>query len=130
MIAVGQFRSLRSEQHIATVTAVAEAEQYGATFGITETERAFRREEEHLKTFEAQPVTAQESSEARKRWKMIVNKKSSLAGGWSRGEEYVRLWKEGVRPDYTPSLTSPVDTVPNPESTEFALPSTVRMSKA
>ena len=31
---------------------------------------------------------------------------------WSRGEEYVRLWKEGVRPDYSPALTesiAPVD---------------------
>ncbi len=27
---------------------------------------------------------------------------------WSRGEEYVRLWKQGVRPDYSPALTAPI----------------------
>jgi small subunit ribosomal protein S23 len=30
---------------------------------------------------------------------------------WSRGEEYVRLWKEGIRPDYSPALTEPITPV-------------------
>jgi len=31
---------------------------------------------------------------------------------WSRGEEYVRLWREGVRPDYSPALTEPIISSP------------------
>jgi len=63
---------------------------------------------------------------ARNRWRMVTlgNRGEESVGGvvgnvdsadrkaWSRGEEYVRLWKEGVRPDYSPALTesvAPVD---------------------
>jgi len=65
---------------------------------------------------------------ARKRWRMIALGSDGGGGGgggdsgsevgaigedanrkaWSRGEEYVRLWKEGVRPDYSPALTEPI----------------------
>ena len=64
---------------------------------------------------------------ARRRWRMIARgggggSSSGGAGGgaggdeanrdaWSRGEEYVRLWREGVRVDYSPALTEPVEAV-------------------
>jgi len=103
---VTQFRAIRSEHHIATQVAAAEAEAYGVQFGPTETERGFLREEEHLKSWEKEAALDRESLEARKRWKAIVERKGN-AGAWTRGEEYVRLWKEGVRPNYVFSVTSP-----------------------
>ena len=62
---------------------------------------------------------------ARRRWRMVplgsrvVGDDASGPGegdaadrnAWSRGEEYVRLWKEGVRPDYSPALTEPIPTL-------------------
>ncbi len=114
LVAVTQFRSLRSEQRIATLAAAAEAEAYDAEFGPTETEKGFEREEEHLKTFEASGTTVQESVEARKRWKMIVGGTGN-PGKWSLGEDYTRLWKEGVRPDYMSSLSAPAEQTQVPE---------------
>lgn len=43
---------------------------------------------------------------ARKRWKAIIER-SGGNEAWSRGEEYVRLWKEGARPTYSAALTEP-----------------------
>jgi small subunit ribosomal protein S23 len=43
---------------------------------------------------------------ARKRWRAIVERTTGT-GEWSRGEQYVKLWREGVRPDYA-ALTEPV----------------------
>jgi len=70
---------------------------------------------------------------ARNRWRMVTStpgsrgeEESSGVGvgdvdsadrkAWSRGEEYVRLWKEGVRPDYSPALTESIVPV---ESADF-----------
>jgi small subunit ribosomal protein S23 len=44
---------------------------------------------------------------ARKRWKAIADK-TGWQGEWSRGQEYVRLWREGVRPTYMSALTEPI----------------------
>ena len=101
--AVTQFRALRSEHHIATRVAVAEAEAYGAVFGPTETEKGFLKEEEHLKTWETSKSSERGSLEARKRWKAIADRKGNV-GAWTRGEEYVRLWREGIRPNYVMSV--------------------------
>lgn len=65
---------------------------------------------------------------ARSRWRMVTlgshggeeesggvgvgNVGSADRKAWSRGEEYVRLWKEGVRPDYSPALTESIATTP------------------
>lgn len=42
-----------------------------------------------------------------KRWKVLVEKNHGVSQ-WTRGEEYVRLWQEGIRPNYGPALTEPV----------------------
>lgn len=44
---------------------------------------------------------------ARKRWRAIVRDHSE-SREWSKGEEYVRLWRDGVRPSYAPALTAPI----------------------
>lgn len=120
LIAVTQFRSLRSEQRVATLTAAAEAEAYNATFDPLETEKGFEREGEHLKTFEDGGATVQESVEARKRWKMIVGGTGN-PGKWSMGEDYTRLWKEGVRPNYVSSLSAPAEQSGVPAEAQFEL---------
>ncbi|TDL28217.1 hypothetical protein BD410DRAFT_684934, partial [Rickenella mellea] len=97
--AVMQFRSLRSEHHIATKVAAAEAEAYGAEFGKTETEKSFDREGEFLKTWDNVGDARRSSDAARKRWKAIIDT-TGWEGSWTKGEEYVRLWKEGIRPNY------------------------------
>ena len=51
--------------------------------------------------------------EARKRWRAIIERSGNTE--FTRGEEYVRLWKEGIRPDYSPALSAPAETVPEPE---------------
>lgn len=104
---VTQFRALRSEHHIATRIATAEAEAYGAEFGMTEIEKGFLKEEEHLKSWETSTALGQESLEARKRWKAVVDRKGNV-GAWTRGEQYVRLWREGIRPNYVLSLSETV----------------------
>ena len=69
---------------------------------------------------------------ARRRWRMIAlggtsgggsSDSSSTGAGaaaadgdahrnaWSRGEEYIRLWKGGMRPDYSPALTEPISPI-------------------
>lgn len=116
--AVTQFRALRSEHHIATSVAVAEAEAYGAVFEPTETEKAFAEEEEQLRSWESNAASEQQSLEARKRWKAVIDK-SGNEGSWTRGEEYVRLWKEGIRPNYMPFLT-PTEQLDSTEKVEDA----------
>lgn len=118
--AVTQFRALRSEHHIATTVAVAEAEAYGAKFEPTETEKAFAEEEEQLRSWESNAATVQESLEARKRWKAVIDK-SGNEGSWTRGEEYMRLWKEGIRPNYMPFLTVPTEQIASTEEVEDAV---------
>jgi small subunit ribosomal protein S23 len=107
--AISQFRSLRSEHHIATTFAALEAEAYGAKFGPTEIESGFEKEKESLKTFERREELDEGAMAARKRWRAIVEKQGGV-GQWTKGEEYVRLWKQGIRPTYAPGLTEPVIT--------------------
>lgn len=42
---------------------------------------------------------------ARKRWRAIVQKEEP--GAWTRGQSYVRLWREGIRPTYYAPLVTP-----------------------
>ncbi|KAI0066479.1 hypothetical protein BV25DRAFT_1868177 [Artomyces pyxidatus] len=106
--AIGQFRSLRAEHQIATRFAAQEAEAYGAVFGPSVTERGHAAE---ARVIAENALKKEQMDEgelvARKRWRMIAARGRG-AGAWSRGEEYVRLWKEGVRPDYSPALTEPI----------------------
>lgn len=104
--AVAQFRSLRAEHQISSSIALLEAETYGISFGPSQVEIAFDKEEKALKTWLGQHNLDAQALAARKRWKAIVEK-TAAESTWSRGQEYTRLWKAGVRPDYSPVLTSP-----------------------
>ncbi|KAI0314770.1 mitochondrial ribosomal protein S25-domain-containing protein [Amylostereum chailletii] len=107
--AVAQFRALRSEQHIANLVAAQEAEAYGAVFGPSAIESGFAMESKVLteNQMKSEQIDQRELV-ARKRWRLIAQR-SGPQGEWSKGQEYVRLWKEGVRPDYT-HITQPLST--------------------
>ncbi len=107
--AVAQFRSLRSEHHIASSIALLEAESYGIEFGPTQVEITYSKEEKALDSWQKKSEFDAGALAASKRWKAIVER-DGPAGAWSRGQEYVRLWKEGVRPTYSPVLAEPVIT--------------------
>ncbi|KAI0285413.1 mitochondrial ribosomal protein S25-domain-containing protein [Russula aff. rugulosa BPL654] len=112
---IAQFRTLRAVQHVATRFAAQAASVYGARFGPSATARGFEVEnkvgEEPLAHGHAWNRAEQEGSSGV--GVGVVNVGSAAdRKAWSRGEEYVRLWKEGVRPDYSPALTesiAPVD---------------------
>lgn len=101
--AVAQFRSLRSEQQLARQFARLEAEWYGVEFGPSQVEKTFQKEEKVMDSWaNAHEITAGENA-ARKRWKAVVER-DGLPGSWTKGQEYVRLWQEGIRPTYAPLL--------------------------
>lgn len=105
---VYQFRALRSEHHIATTIAVKEAEALGSEFGLSEIERAHELEKRSIATWERQAELDEGAIAARKRWKAIVDKQPG-ANQWTKGVEYVRLWNEGIRPNYMPRSTESVE---------------------
>lgn len=111
--AVAQFRALRSEHHIANSIAALEAEQLGTTFGPTQIEESFERQKQSLATWDRKEELDEGVLAAQKRWKAIVNRNHG-AEQWSRGMEYVRLWQEGVKPNYMPALTEAVIPVTKP----------------
>ena len=113
-------------QHVATRFAALEAAAYGAVFGSSATTRGYEAESRVLAANELRSERLDDSARlARSRWRMVpagsrVGDDAGASGAgagdaadaygnaWSRGEEYVRLWKEGVRPDYSPALTEPI----------------------
>jgi small subunit ribosomal protein S23 len=100
--AVAQFHSLKSEHHLATLVAAHEAEYFGAEFGPRQSDDSFQRELVALKTRGAQQELDDAAAlAARKRWR-VVGPQTGEEGVWSQGEEYVRLWQAGVRPNYIP----------------------------
>lgn len=116
--AVAQFRSLRSERHVATTFAVMEAEELGAVFLPSEIEHSFEKEKRGLATWERQEEMDEGALTARKRWKAIVEKHNGI-GQWTKGREYVRLWREGVKPNYSPVLAEPSPSVSQQQSVDF-----------
>ena len=108
--AIAQYRALRAEHHVATVTAALEAEAYGAKFPMTNIEQNFWKEQRELEGWEKKEELDAGAIAARKRWKAIVDRKGGVGSEWSKGQDYVRLWKEGLRPTYMPSLTEPTPT--------------------
>lgn len=101
--AVTQFRALRSEHHIATTFAVMEATELGSTFS-SEVEGSHEMFKKTISTWERRAELDEGALAARKRWKAIVDKNQG-GNQWTKGEQYVRLWQEGARPNYMPSLT-------------------------
>ncbi|EPQ60487.1 hypothetical protein GLOTRDRAFT_102247 [Gloeophyllum trabeum ATCC 11539] len=104
--AVAQFRALRSEHYVATLVAAKEAEQHGARFGVTQTDILFQKETKALETWRKKEEQDLSAMASRKRWRAIVERDGPVTE-FTKGREYVRLWKEGIRPDYAPVLTSP-----------------------
>ncbi len=106
--AILQFRALRSEHYFATKHAIIEARYLGAAFLPTEIQRGFFKEVQQLDTWERKAENDEGALAARKRWKAIIERHHGV-DQWTRGEEYVRLWKQGIPPNYAPSLTEPID---------------------
>ncbi|KAF8519090.1 mitochondrial ribosomal protein S25-domain-containing protein [Hysterangium stoloniferum] len=102
--AVTQFDALRSEQYIMTRFAVLEAEAHGAVFVSKEIERGFKLEERALESWEVTAAADDGANAARKRWKAVAERRDP--GEWTGGRDYVRLWKQGTRPNYSPMLSS------------------------
>ena len=115
--AVAQFRALRSEHQIMTQIALLEAEHYGIQFGPSLSEKTFEEEEKALTSWQKGVQADAMENAARKRWRMIPEKVGT-PGAWTKGEEYVRQWQEGIRPSYAPSLASTVITEAGLEITE------------
>ena len=90
-------------------TARLEAQANGIEFGPTQVEVVYGMEEDALDSWQRRRHFDASALAARKRWKAIIEKDYDQ-GTWSKGKEYVRLWKEGVRPDYLPVLKEPVMT--------------------
>ena len=105
--AIYQFRSLRSEHYIATRHAVTEARYLGATFLPTEIQHAYNKEVRNMDTWQRKEENDEAALTASKRWKANVERQQGI-NQWTKGEEYVRLWKEGIQPDYSPALTEPI----------------------
>ncbi|KZT05827.1 uncharacterized protein LAESUDRAFT_813088 [Laetiporus sulphureus 93-53] len=102
--AVAQFRALRSEQEVAKKIALLEAEYMGIRLGPTVVDITFDKEEQALNSWtERQEVNVGQST-SKKRWKAIMEREGPPPS-WTRGQEYVRLWQEGIRPTYAPLVT-------------------------
>ncbi|OBZ79450.1 37S ribosomal protein S25, mitochondrial [Grifola frondosa] len=104
--AVAQFHSLRSEHQLAKNFALMESEHYGMQFGPTQVEIAFEKEEKAFETWRKKDKERDMAEVARKRWKAVVERDNSQ-NQYTKGQEYVRLWKEGIRPTYTTVLAEP-----------------------
>jgi small subunit ribosomal protein S23 len=94
--AVAQYRSLRSERTVSTAVAVLEAEAMGAEFGPTEIERGFGLEAVALESWQSGTGSGAAASQGGKQWAAEVP--NDFTGPWTRGQEYVARWKEGVTP--------------------------------
>ncbi|KAG9122950.1 mitochondrial ribosomal small subunit component [Ceratobasidium sp. 392] len=94
--AVAQYRSLRSERTVANAVAVLEAEAMGAEFGPTEIERGFGLEAAALESWKTGTGAGTAASQGGKQWTAEVQ--DDHPGSWTRGQEYVARWKEGVTP--------------------------------
>ncbi|KAJ3784574.1 mitochondrial ribosomal protein S25-domain-containing protein [Lentinula aff. detonsa] len=105
--AIAQFRALRSERHIALTMAIHEAENLGAVWQNSEIAHGFQKEIKSLASWERQSELDEGAMAARKRWRSIALEHTEDRE-WSKGQEYVRLWKEGYTPRYAPALTEPV----------------------
>ncbi len=104
--AVAQFRSLRSELLTARQIALTEAEHYGMEFGPSQIDITFAKEEKAFDTFNQADTQSQDAETDRKRWKAVVEREGR-PDKWTKGQEYTRLWKEGVRPVYAPVFVQP-----------------------
>ena len=101
---VAQFRALRAEHQVAKKVALLEAEAIGLKFGPSAVELNFKAEERALQSWTKKSEEDAAAQAARKRWRAVVDRE----GEWTRGQEYTRLWQEGVRPSYSPAVETAV----------------------
>ncbi|KIJ21937.1 hypothetical protein PAXINDRAFT_64468 [Paxillus involutus ATCC 200175] len=97
--AVAEFRALRAEYDIANTFARMEAEAYGTVFP-SEIDRTFEKEDKVYQAIERKKALDEGALLARKRWRAILNVDSGMGNTWSRGQEYAKLQKQGVRPTH------------------------------
>ena len=97
--AVAEFRTLRAEYDIANAFACMEAESYGIVFP-SEVDRTFEKEDKVYKSVERKKALDESALRARKRWRAILDLDSGMGNAWSRGQEYVKRQKDGVRPSH------------------------------
>lgn len=110
---MAQFRALRSEQMFTKRFALMEAQHYGVEFGPSQVDINFRKEEKALDTFAQHHEQRLEENMARKRWRAIVDRAAPPLS-WTKGQEYTRLWQQGVRPNYSPLQSLPLVASPRP----------------
>lgn len=84
-----------------------EAEAYGAKFSSTHIEKNFAKEQKAIDAWTKKDEMDAGAIAARKRWRAIIERQGRVGSEWTKGQQYVRLWQEGVRPTYAPSLTEP-----------------------
>ncbi|KAG6329379.1 hypothetical protein ID866_9709 [Astraeus odoratus] len=97
--AVAEFRALRAEHDVASSFARMEAEAYGMVFP-SELDRTFEKEDIVYKAPERKRALDEGALLSRKRWRAILNIDSGMGSTWSRGQQYVKLQEEGVRPTH------------------------------
>jgi len=99
--AVAEYRSLRAGHDFANTFARLEAEAYGTVFP-SEIDRTFEKEDAVYRSADRKVELDRGALLARKRWKAILDVDSGM-GEFDRGQQYSRLWKQGVRPTYIPA---------------------------
>ncbi|KAL1697548.1 mitochondrial ribosomal protein S25-domain-containing protein [Schizophyllum commune] len=103
---VAQFRALRGERQTAVQVAALEARSLGAIFGHSEIEHVFEKMKRGLAGWQRAAAVDEGEMAARKRWKAVADRYEGTVE-WTRGEKYVRLWRDGVRPTYSPAISQP-----------------------
>ncbi|KAG0704378.1 mitochondrial ribosomal protein S25-domain-containing protein [Suillus ampliporus] len=90
---------------IAYTRAVAEPEAYGTVFP-SEIDRTFEKEDAVYQSADRKVELDRGALLARKRWKAILDVDSGM-GEFDGGQQYTRLWKQGIRPTYLPEQLVP-----------------------
>lgn len=98
--AVAEYRSLRAGHDFANTFARMEAEAYGTVFA-SEIDRTFEKEDAVYQAADRKVELDRGALLARKRWKAILDVDNGM-GEFDGGQQYTRLWKQGVRPTYVP----------------------------
>ncbi|TRM65932.1 mitochondrial ribosomal protein S25-domain-containing protein [Schizophyllum amplum] len=104
---VAQFRALRGERQTSVQVAALEARSLGAIFGHSEIEHVFEKMKRGLAGWQRAAAVDEGEIAARKRWKAVADRYEGTVE-WTRGEKYVRLWRDGVRPTYSPAIAQQV----------------------
>ncbi|OJA16124.1 hypothetical protein AZE42_00032 [Rhizopogon vesiculosus] len=99
--AVAEYRSLRAGHDFANTFARLEAEAYGTVFP-SEIDRTFEKEDAVYQSADRKVELDRGALLARKRWKAILDVDSGM-GEFDKGQQYTRLWKQGIRPTYVPA---------------------------